>query len=458
MRSAFQEWYPPTPDELERLWREAIVVTDSSVLLALYQYPPTALEQFFRVLEALGDRLWIPHQVGLEFQRNRLGRIPEQRAVLDELIKRLDEASRELDRVGLPEYHPVLDRDEFERRQAVAAEAIDALGQLVRNTLAAIPERTPEDLIYRDELFARITGLFEANVGAPFTDEELDQLYSEGARRYDRQLPPGYKDIDKEVPRRYGDLIVWKQILNHARRGQGGMPSRSTLLVTGEKKEDWWRRRESAMLGPRPELIREYLDVVGAGFHMYRPDQFLEDARQYLKLDVSSATIEDVRRISTSSPVMAILRSQRMVVPETATRVLALRQIYDAAASGSIRVANDVNTAIGRLGEPFDGSYVATPLFFALIHEAYGPIRIEPTPSLRLRDRAVTEIRGIESTDEFVALGQAAWIAQALYRLRFERLPDEDVLSAFFGPDPQTDANALLTRAQTLVAAELSVP
>jgi PIN like domain len=57
MRRIFREWYPPTADELTRLWANAIVILDSSVLLGLYQYPPAALEEFFGVLDQVSDRL-----------------------------------------------------------------------------------------------------------------------------------------------------------------------------------------------------------------------------------------------------------------------------------------------------------------------------------------------------------------------------------------------------------------
>ena len=57
--------------KLDRLWEIGFVALDANVLLNLYRYPGTSVDQFFRILKALDDRVWIPHQVASEFTRNR---------------------------------------------------------------------------------------------------------------------------------------------------------------------------------------------------------------------------------------------------------------------------------------------------------------------------------------------------------------------------------------------------
>ncbi len=72
MKSTFKEWYTPTPDELRRLWLEGAIILDANVLLDFYLYPPPTLAEFFKVLENVANRLWLPHQAGLEYQQNRI--------------------------------------------------------------------------------------------------------------------------------------------------------------------------------------------------------------------------------------------------------------------------------------------------------------------------------------------------------------------------------------------------
>jgi PIN like domain len=60
------------------------------------------------------------------------------------------------------------------------------------------------------------------------------------------------QDDGKEEPGKFGDLVMWNQLLDHAE--QEGLP---VILVTDENKEDWVRRIEGNTRGPRPGLIEE---------------------------------------------------------------------------------------------------------------------------------------------------------------------------------------------------------
>lgn len=455
MRRLFREWYQLDGDDLRRVWSEGIIVLDSNVLLGLYLYPKGSLDEFLNVLERAKDRLWIPYQVGLEYHRNREGRIPEQRAILERLLREIEQVSDSLDRLGWPDYHPTLDVQVAADKRRAVQEALHQLSEQVRSAFDATPG-VPTDGDQPDAILERLTLLFEGKVGQPLTSDEISKLMVEGAQRYASEVPPGYKDRDKDEAHRYNDLILWKQILKEA-RGTDEQRSRSTILVTNDRKEDWWRRRQGSVVGPRTELIREYLREVGADFVMYTPERFLEQAREYLDLDVSAETIADAQRISRSSRPDVILMTQRMVLPDHRTRVAALTRLRDTLGSGAVRTVADVSATISRLGGMFTDQNVAVPLFFSLISESYGPIRVEADITRRLRDRAISEVQDLEPGERFVERSHAAWLAQALYRLRYETFSDEELLVAFFGEDYPAEAPTLLRRASEFVQADLAL-
>ena len=78
MSDLFREYYRPSDEEFSRLWQEATFVFDTNVLLHLYRYTPSTRNDLLKVIEALQQRIWIPHQVGLEFSRNRVSVITKQ--------------------------------------------------------------------------------------------------------------------------------------------------------------------------------------------------------------------------------------------------------------------------------------------------------------------------------------------------------------------------------------------
>jgi hypothetical protein len=80
LRDQFQHFYAPDEDAIVAALQTGLVTPDANVLLNLYRFQAGARDELFGALEKVGDRLWIPYQVGLEFHRNRLNVIAEQEA------------------------------------------------------------------------------------------------------------------------------------------------------------------------------------------------------------------------------------------------------------------------------------------------------------------------------------------------------------------------------------------
>jgi len=83
MRDQFAHFYTPDDDTIATAMKTGLVVPDANVLLNFYRFQRTARDELFDALEKLGDRLWIPHQVGLEFHQTRLVVMAEQDAYFD---------------------------------------------------------------------------------------------------------------------------------------------------------------------------------------------------------------------------------------------------------------------------------------------------------------------------------------------------------------------------------------
>ena len=78
MKAAFPEHFVGEPERQKKLWADCIFVFDTNVLLDLYRFSDSARDALFKVMESLGDRLWIPYQVAYEYFENRLGVIEDQ--------------------------------------------------------------------------------------------------------------------------------------------------------------------------------------------------------------------------------------------------------------------------------------------------------------------------------------------------------------------------------------------
>ncbi|MDR6474439.1 hypothetical protein ABIE53_001670 [Burkholderia sp. OAS925] len=306
MRKAFAGFYQPTSDDLVGLWREAVFVLDANVLLSLYRYPQQARDDLFKVLESIADRLWIPFNVALEFQRNRVSVIAGENAKFEETVEQLDAAESKLVQA--------VEKLELDRRglgidTAPLRESLKGAIQEIRSAVSAGKSRQLA-ISHDDEVRERLETILGDNVGPPPENQAaVNAFVSDGEARYERKIPPGFKDAAKgrnpadakffhdgiKYPSEYGDLIVWRQVIAHAKNSS----LRKVIFVTNDKKEDWWLRESGKTLGPQPQLIQEIRREAGVeAFWMYAVDQFLVHARRFLNAEIDESSVTEVREVA----------------------------------------------------------------------------------------------------------------------------------------------------------------
>ncbi len=304
MRKLFPGHYLPTENQLKELWSEGIFVFDTNVLLSLYSYPEQAREDFFAVLNKIETRIWIPYQVAFEFHKNRFSRIQESNKALVGLNEKLKKQPIELqNEIGKIEF----DRrntgiENIETRISDFIHAYASLQEAIELVCNKLPQVSLEDPIG-----SKIADLFVNKIGPrPESQEALDKFYCDGDERFRKKIPPGYKDVSKvdsyldgeyEFPAKFGDLILWRQMIEHVK----SQSIKKVIFVTGDKKDDWWWSEKGGQtLGPNPQLVSEFIMKTGAEiFWMYTSDRFFEFASERLEgVNVSAESIEQVKHAS----------------------------------------------------------------------------------------------------------------------------------------------------------------
>jgi hypothetical protein len=283
MRDRFPGFYRPSDEEFETFFSDGLVCVDANVLLSLYRVSDSTREDVFSIFAALGERLWLPHQVVLEFQRNRRAVIREQEEVYDQLEKELKGfPSRLTEKVR--RHHPRIDREELEK---VVRSAVSEIEVHLDDLRAAHPEPlSSDDALGADVVRDRLEEIIDGRIGHALDPIDIER---EGKARYAKRIPPGYADVDKGDERKYGDLMVWLELLAEAER-RGG----PTLLVTDDAKEDWWIKDGSKTIGPRPELVQEMGDKAGCQFWMYRFEPFLSFAAEHFGIELGATVGAEV--------------------------------------------------------------------------------------------------------------------------------------------------------------------
>src|SRR4051812_7811043 len=72
MRTSYPGYARRTEHYFEKLWAECAFTFDASALLDLYRLTPDTSDAVLNLLGRLKERLWLPHQAGLEYKDNRI--------------------------------------------------------------------------------------------------------------------------------------------------------------------------------------------------------------------------------------------------------------------------------------------------------------------------------------------------------------------------------------------------
>jgi hypothetical protein len=285
MKNTFREYHQYSEKESKKLWDECIFVFDTNTLLNMYRYRRETVDKYFEVLSELkkNNKLWIPHQVGFEFYENRISVISDYEKSYDEILATLNSTKDSIDKKY--KNHPFLDWEELKSK-------IDKGLESVMKDINKKKQSHPK-LLDKDDILEKINKLFDSCVGECFDEKNLIEIKKDGEIRYSKKIPPGFEDSKKPEDKRFGDLILWKQIIDKAKELQ-----KPIIFISGDVKEDWWLEKDGKKIMPLPQLKKEIFDEAGVDFHIYTADRFLEYYQQkYPKQSIDKIFIDEVRKI-----------------------------------------------------------------------------------------------------------------------------------------------------------------
>lgn len=280
MKNVIREFLEPTNKEKQELWEKAVFVFDTNVLLNLYRYSAKTRNSLLAAFESFKDRIWIPYQVAYEYMNKRC-------EVIYETVQRYDQFKKEIDNFtnkAVETLRLTSNDDEISELKRYLFKWLD--NNKDRNLLVLSAEE--------DEILDKILAIFEGRVGEKIDDTELNLIKEEGKKRYDKSIPPGYKDDRKKKNQEddnnaYGDLIIWKQIIKYAKEKSVGI-----VYVTHDQKEDWWNIAKGKTIGPRIELRKEFMTETNQEFHMYSMNSFISTYNKMNEIPIDKSAVNEV--------------------------------------------------------------------------------------------------------------------------------------------------------------------
>lgn len=294
-------YLPKTESQRKEIWNKAILVFDTNVLLNLYKYSNGTRNEFMTIMERAIDRLWLPHQVALEFLLNRREKIKDQELEYNNHIKAIRDAQGAAIEVidkginGIKKPFRKMDLGELKEK---VENFFEGPVENLNNENKEKPDFNEEDMVLNNFI-----SFYSDKIGKPYTRTELEEIYSIGKERYQKEQPPGYADWkskegehkyfkDTSIKSEYGDLILWMQTIQKAKDDNAHV-----VFVTDDSKEDWWKEYKGIKT-PRQELLNEFKAETGKEVLIYNSEQFLRNANMITQQNPNTNAINEIRAVS----------------------------------------------------------------------------------------------------------------------------------------------------------------
>ncbi|NNU78124.1 PIN-like domain-containing protein [Clostridium estertheticum] len=328
-------------EEFEQLFnKQPVIVMDTNVLLGLYSFTPETIEDIIGSFENNLNLFWLPKQVYLEYIRhyeeirkreaNRFQNLKEEICkALSDTIGVVSKNYSAYNKYKLPEVDDSRNKlvENINSAMKTAKQDLEKLQVVHSKHISCISEQN--DIIYKF-----VTNMQGVSCTDGFSMLELIDIYEEGEKRYKYKMPPGFTDINKPdkgeeysdfVMRKYGDLIIWKEILRKIKDKDMNL-----IFIENEVKEDWWNYSKS-----RPKRIplileEEFYKEAGnnSDFYMVTVDELISHFGNHLNIQPNSI-LEINKRMGFIRKMEAYLTSNQCNIVEHYINNNAMEEIIE---------------------------------------------------------------------------------------------------------------------------------
>lgn len=240
--------------------KSTIFVLDTNILLNIGRLSLHSGEHFLNLLKTVEDRMWIPRQVFNEFEKNKkhvFGDVPKRyEKIKKELKDRNQNFANGIEKtLSNPMNLNYLGVEELNKS---ILGKVTEINKIIKNFGLAEEDKIKQGQheTFQNNFFEFVDNL---KVGKEISISERLRILSEGELRYRYQIPPGFKDEQKDKnnvnpQEKFGDLFLWKEILTLPEK-KGFTTLTDIVFITNDQKQDWFLNNKI-----HPYLVQEFKD------------------------------------------------------------------------------------------------------------------------------------------------------------------------------------------------------
>lgn len=238
------------PSELTNI----VVAVDTNLLFSLLTVNQKTFDELYKVLEQLNSKnqLFIPNHVAKEYILDAEDTCKKDGTIYSNVNKKVDAFLSNYDQI----------KNDYKDRVSdfkLIQDKIDNFNKELKDFINK--QLNKPDYPKRRE---SIEKLF-TNIGKPYSRKKLYKLQKEIEFRFSAYIPPGFQDSTKKNGNKYGDCIIWFQLMDYAKK-----ENKDIIYVTIDVKEDWQINNQF-----RKELYNEFYLETEKKLFIYNPDELI---------------------------------------------------------------------------------------------------------------------------------------------------------------------------------------
>ena len=288
-----------------------IIIPDTNILLYLYKCSFNTSQNIAELFGKVKDKVVIPNRVYKEYLANK----DEEQAKIDrkydsftkDLKKQVKELKDKINgSISESRKYDFPDCDVLETGIGTFLSKITETISRYENSLSSEKQNKSVQIANVEQLIYYWSS--QGKIKSEPTIVQLMEYIKEGEFRFKYKMPPGYMDEDekdKEIKkegrkdyfegriRKYGDLFVWKEIIDIGKEREGEV----IVFLTNDIKEDWWvlkgEQTNKEAVCMREELRKEYIAITGSDkIEFMTLPRFYELFSDYYKICDIKTTLE----------------------------------------------------------------------------------------------------------------------------------------------------------------------
>lgn len=281
---------------------DTLIVLDTNYLLSILRLSPELAIKYIRAIRDNEKNIYIPYIAALEFNFNKINvkynnkkNIKQIDTIIQEIENQINSSKKKLEKILL--------NDQQNRISQHADKYIETLHTDLESFKKIDRQKKA------DEVYESLINAISTKVGDKPTQEKIDLIEAEGEERYEKEISPGYNDAKNklstrqfdgiEYQRKYGDLLIWKDIIDKSKE----LSKKRVIFVTddgtSEKKTDLFYEINKNKMGPRIEMMDELYKNSKADLYILRNEAFVSET-----VELNDQQMQEIRNLNVNKAVV----------------------------------------------------------------------------------------------------------------------------------------------------------